>query len=336
MYPLIRALLFLLDAERSHDLSIAALRVHGALPLPIRPAAGRRRRVMGLDFDNPVGLAAGLDKNAVAAAGLARLGFGFVEVGTVTPRPQPGNPRPRLFRLPAERALINRMGFNNDGIDAMCERLATLRRRNRASNTRIGVNIGKNKDTPNAVAVDDYLAGLRGAHPFADYITVNLSSPNTPGLRALQTGDDFVELLRAVMAEKSELDAAAARRVPIAVKIAPDLEDADVVRIADVLRTLGVDGVIATNTTLDRSRVAGHPLAGEAGGLSGEPLFERARGVVEKLVRELDGALPVIAVGGISSTITAQQMLDVGADLFQIYTSFIYKGPALVRELANL
>lgn len=336
MYALLRSLLFLLDAEQSHRLTFAGLRLLDKWPVPAQPIAGSPREVMGLTFRNPVGLAAGLDKDGIALAALARVGFGFMEIGTVTPRPQPGNDKPRLFRLTGHEALINRMGFNNGGVAALCERLTRIRRRGLLPNTIVGVNIGKNKATPLDAAPNDYTEALRRAYPLADYVAVNLSSPNTPGLRSLQSGDEFIELLTVLKAEQTSLNEQHGRYVPIAVKVSPDLDADDIVRIADGLKRVGVDGVIATNTTVDRESVAGHPLAQQAGGLSGRPLFEKSLKVVAGLVRELDGALPVIAVGGISSTTNAQQMLDIGAELFQIYSSFIYQGPALVRRLAKL
>ena len=327
-------LLHALPPELAHDVAIAGLQVLGALPGIIRPHESVSRKLFGCEFVNPIGLAAGLDKNAKAVAGLARLGFGFVEVGTVTPRPQPGNPQPRLFRLPEHQALINRMGFNNDGVVAMVRRLDKLRNQNRLEGTIIGVNLGKNKDTPLPEAVDDYIKGMGQLHTLADYFTLNLSSPNTPGLRQLQHGDELSKLLEQVMETQQRL-ASAGVVTPVLLKVAPDLNDEDIDQIAQQVVRHKLDGLIATNTTLDRRVVQGHPLSEQAGGLSGAPLTEVSCGVVRKFRERLPQGLPIIGVGGIGSIQDAQNMLNAGANLLQIYSSFIYQGPNLVRSLTR-
>lgn len=336
MYTALRALLFTLDAETSHHLALAALNSLGSLPGRIAPLPGRPRELMGLRFANPVGLAAGLDKDARAVEGLARLGFGFLEVGTVTPRPQPGNPRPRLFRLPEAQGLINRMGFNNLGVGAMRVRLETLRRRNRLADTVLGVNVGKNKDTPLASAADDYAFCMQAVYPYADYLTLNLSSPNTPGLRTLQSRESLAPLLARVKETLAALEARHRRRVPVLVKIAPDLAEADVDIVARAAIEFEIDGLIATNTTLARSGVEHLKQSAEAGGLSGRPVHGLALSTVARLREALAGRLPIVGVGGIMDGPGGQAMLDRGADLLQVYTGFIYRGPALIRELARL
>ncbi|MEQ8485229.1 MAG: quinone-dependent dihydroorotate dehydrogenase [Pseudomonadales bacterium] len=336
MYAPVRSLLFALPPEASHNLALAGLRAFGRLPGRIVPAAGRSRRLLGLDFANPVGLAAGLDKDAAAVEGLARLGFGFVEVGTVTPRPQPGNPKPRLFRLPQAQALINRMGFNNGGAAAMAGRLDRLRSRGRLGATVLGVNVGKNKDTPLEAAGDDYVAAMTAVYAYADYLTLNLSSPNTPGLRALQSAEALAPLLGQVKEAQARLASTHRRTVPLLLKIAPDLAAADVAVVADAVTRFAIDGVIATNTTITRPGLEAAPRAAEAGGLSGRPLQPLARAAVAELRRHLDATVPVIGVGGIMDAAAGRAMLEEGADLLQIYTGFIYRGPALVRELSRL
>jgi dihydroorotate dehydrogenase len=282
---------------------------------------------MGLRFPNPVGLAAGLDKDARYIDALAALGFGFIEVGTVTPRPQPGNPRPRLFRIEQASAIVNRMGFNNDGVDRLVENV----RRSRFRGV-LGINIGKNFDTPLDRAAEDYVHCLQKVYPHASYVTVNISSPNTAGLRQLQEAAALESLLAAIMAARARLADQHGRRVPIALKIAPDLDDAQVQAIADLLRRHGVDAVIATNTTLARNGVAALPYGNEAGGLSGGPLTGRARDTVQALSRALAGAIPVIGAGGIMSGRDAMDRITAGASLIQIYTGLIYRGPALIQE----
>ena len=336
MYELMRPWLFALDAERSHVLGLNALAALGALPGPLQPAPGQPRTVMGIQFPNVVGLAAGLDKDAIAVEGLARLGFGHVEVGTVTPRPQPGNPQPRLFRLPEKSALINRMGFNNDGARTVAARLKRLKDRGSRLAAPLGVNIGKNKDTPIERAVDDYLACMDALHNGADYFAVNLSSPNTPGLRDLQYGEPLKALLGALKARQAQLQSRSGRHVPLCVKLAPDLTDDDLAAVADALLEFEVEGVIAGNTTVTRPQVANVRHADEAGGLSGSPLAALARRLVARLRQRLPGRVAIIGVGGILSAADAQAMLDAGADLVQIYTGLIYQGPALVRAVARL
>ncbi|MFU8816425.1 MAG: quinone-dependent dihydroorotate dehydrogenase [Pseudomonadales bacterium] len=336
MYRTLRSLLFAFEAETSHHLALAALQALGRAPGSIVPFPGRPRRLMGLNFANPVGLAAGLDKDARAVEGLARLGFGFVEVGTVTPRPQPGNPRPRLFRAPQAQALINRMGFNNDGVQAMARRLAALRRRNRLGATLVGVNIGKNKDTALTDAADDYVRCMEAVYEFADYLTLNLSSPNTPGLRTLQSEEALAPLLDRVKAAQQQLAGRHRREVPLLLKIAPDLAAADVEIIAAAVARCDIDGVIATNTTITRPASIPAALAAEAGGLSGAPLHPLALETVARLRQALPAGRPIIGVGGIVDAAAGRAMLEHGADLLQIYTGFIYRGPSLVRELARL
>lgn len=287
---------------------------------------------MGLKFPNRVGLAAGLDKEGNTIDALGRLGFGCIEIGTITPRPQIGNPKPRLFRLLDHEAIINRMGFNNSGIDAGVENVAS------ASSFKgiVGFNIGKNKDTPNENAADDYLACLRKAYPVADYVAVNLSSPNTPGLRDLQGADASARLLEVLKFEQQKLALEYGKHVPLLFKVAPDLDEAHIRDLSEVFLKGGLDGLIATNTTLDRDLVAGHPRAAEAGGLSGRPVFAKSTHTLRAFSSHLGGRIPIIGVGGISSLEDAREKLKAGASLVQIYTSFIYRGPALVRELAQL
>jgi len=329
MYQLLRPVLFGLDPETAHHLTFDALDAASRLGLVRQKVPPSPRQVMGLEFPNPVGLAAGLDKNGDHLDGVAALGFGFIEVGTVTPLPQPGNPAPRVFRLPRAEAIINRMGFNNAGVDALVANLRRARYRGI-----LGINIGKNFDTPVQRAADDYLACLRKAYPHAGYIAVNISSPNTPGLRTLQNAGELRELLSALARERADQTRRHGRRVPLAVKIAPDLEPAQIVGIARLLVDNGADAVIATNTTLSRQGVEGLPHARESGGLSGAPLARRATEVIRLLARELAGALPIIGVGGILSGRDAREKIEAGASLVQVYTGLIYRGPCLVREIA--
>jgi dihydroorotate dehydrogenase len=327
-YALIRSFLFTLDAERAHELTLGLLAARGSIGFaPRTPACSNTVQVMGLDFPNRIGLAAGLDKNGTAIDGLGHLGFGFLEVGTVTPRPQPGNPKPRLFRLPEQEAIINRMGFNNAGIDELLRNVERARYRGI-----LGVNIGKNFDTPIERAVDDYLICLEKAYPLASYITVNISSPNTKNLRQLQGVSELDALLGALKARQTELADRHGKYVPLALKIAPDLDAGQIVNIADALRRHRIDGVIATNTTLAREGVETSPLATETGGLSGGPLFEKSTAVVRSLAQALAGELPVIAAGGITSGQRARAKIDAGAKLVQLYSGLIYRGPALVDE----
>ena len=334
MFETSQKLLLKLPPEIAHEVAISGLRLLGRLPGRARPYTVTKRHLFGCEFANPIGLAAGLDKDAKAVAGLARLGFGFVEVGTVTPRPQPGNPRPRLFRLPEYQALINRMGFNNQGVATMVRRLDAVRSRGQLAGTVIGVNLGKNKDTPLDAAAGDYTTCMQRLHSLADYFTLNLSSPNTPGLRQLQHGSELSELLDQVKDMQQRL-AQGGMVTPLLLKVAPDLDDEDIERIAEQVVRHELEGLIATNTTLDRGAVAAHPLSAEAGGLSGAPLTEVSCSVVQKFRRILPAQLPIVGVGGIGSVEDAQAMLDAGANLLQIYTSFIYKGPKLVRSLAE-
>ncbi|MGQ0751186.1 MAG: quinone-dependent dihydroorotate dehydrogenase [Betaproteobacteria bacterium] len=329
MYSLLRPLLFALDAETAHRLTLDALNgLHrlGLLRSAASPASCARD-IMGLRFPNPVGLAAGLDKDARYIDSLAGLGFGFVEVGTVTPRPQPGSSRPRLFRIEQANAIINRMGFNNDGVDRLVENVRRARFRGV-----LGINIGKNFDTPLERAADDYVHCLRKVYPHASYVTVNISSPNTAGLRQLQEAAALESLLADIMAAHARLADQHGRRVPVALKIAPDLDDTQVQVIADLLQRHGVDAVIATNTTLARNGVAALPYGNEAGGLSGGPLTGRASNAVRALSRALAGAIPVIGVGGIMTGRDAMDRVVAGASLVQLYTGLIYRGPSLVQE----
>jgi len=336
-YALARPFLFGLDPETAHDLTldaIARLQHTPARCLWAQPRIDDPVTLAGLRFPNRVGLAAGLDKNGRCIDGLGALGFGFIEVGTVTPKAQPGNPKPRMFRLPEARALINRLGFNNDGLDAF---VANVRRatRFRAAGGIVGLNIGKNAATPIERAADDYLACLDGVYPHADYVTVNVSSPNTKNLRALQSDEALDALLGALTARRASLARKLRRRVPLFVKIAPDLDDAQIALIAAALKRHGLDGVIATNTTVARDAVKHLPHGDEAGGLSGAPVFEASNRVIRRLRAELGAGFPIVGVGGVMSGDDARAKLDAGADLVQLYTGFIYGGPPLVTECAR-
>jgi dihydroorotate dehydrogenase len=322
--------LFALEPETAHTCALRGLDLLGALVRDPQPAPGGRIQLFGLEFPNRIGLAAGLDKDGAHIDGLATLGFGFIEIGTVTPRPQPGNPRPRMFRLAPHGALINRLGFNNGGVASLLINLGKTRWRGI-----LGINIGKNADTPLDRANDDYLAALEAVYPHASYITVNISSPNTQGLRSLQHGDGLDALLQALRRRRTSLADASGRQVPLLVKIAPDLDNTQLDGIARRLVASGVDGVIVANTTLDRGAVSGHPLAGEAGGLSGRPLFERSTERLAALAKRLDAALPIVGVGGICSAADACAKIEAGASLVQIYTGLIYQGPTLVRRVAG-
>ncbi len=330
IYSSLRPLLFRLDPEIAHDWThgllsatpTALMRLIFKTCIPHAPC-----RVMGLDFPNPVGLAAGLDKDGECIKAWEALGFGFIEVGTVTPRPQSGNPKPRMFRLPQAQALINRMGFNNRGVDYLTEQV----RRARFQGV-LGINIGKNADTPVEQATDDYLTGLRKVYPWASYVTVNISSPNTPGLRDLQYGEALDRLLAALKKEQQRLADVHGRYAPLAIKIAPDLTDVDLLTVGQALRRHGMDAVIATNTTFSRAGVESLPHAQETGGLSGAPLMARSTEVVRRLADILEGRLPIIAVGGILSGADAAAKMAAGASLVQIYTGFVYRGPELIRE----
>lgn len=331
IYPLARSVLFAFPPETAHHLSLAGISLAERLgflalmpPVPEAPV-----EVMGLRFPNPVGLAAGLDKNGDHIDGLAALGFGFIEIGTVTPRPQPGNPMPRLFRLPEARAIINRMGFNNLGVDHLVRQVEQCRYQGI-----LGINIGKNFDTPLEKAADDYLACLDKVYAHASYVTVNISSPNTKGLRNLQSGEALAALLEPLKNRQAQLASRHGRHVPLAVKIAPDLEPADVEVVAEQLLRFEIDAVIATNTTLGRGGVEHLPHGNEAGGLSGLPVRAASTKVLRELTAALGGKLAVIGVGGISDGASAAEKIQAGADLVQVYTGFIYEGPQLLREAA--
>ncbi|MDD5322857.1 MAG: quinone-dependent dihydroorotate dehydrogenase [Methylococcales bacterium] len=333
LYPLLRPLLFSLAPETAHEVTLKLLKAAhvSALGKLIYPAIKDKPvRVMGLSFKNPVGLAAGMDKNGDYIDALAALGFGFVEIGTVTPRPQPGNPKPRLFRLPEHQAIINRMGFNNLGLDHLLHEV-------KQSNYMgvLGINIGKNFDTPIENAADDYLTGLRKAYTSASYITINISSPNTKNLRQLQQGDEIKSLIAALKEEQLKLQQEHGKYVPLAIKIAPDLTADEITHIARLLLEFEIDGVIATNTTIARDMIAGHPLADEAGGLSGAPVKEKATAVVRSLAAELQGKIPIIAAGGILNAADAQEKLTAGASLVQIYSGLIYRGPQLIEDIVK-
>jgi dihydroorotate dehydrogenase len=327
LYTLARKALFKLDPEVAHDFTLKSLSMlgPGAALFGAGADRGESRTVMGITFPNPVGLAAGLDKNGEYIDALAALGFGFLEIGTVTPRPQPGNPKPRMFRLEQHEALINRLGFNNHGVERL------LRNVERASFKGVlGINIGKNFDTPIERAADDYLQCLEAVYDRATYVTVNISSPNTRNLRDLQSSEALGALLAALMDKRAALARRYARAKPLLVKVAPDLDDEQIAAIAQLSLAHSVDGLIATNTTISRSAVAGHPLAGEAGGLSGRPLMAASTEVLRKLSTALGGKVPLVGVGGIADGITARIKVEAGASLVQVYTGFIYKGPALI------
>lgn len=328
-----QSLLLQCEPEKSHDFTINWL--HRTQHSPLKwlysvPTIKKPVKVAGLTFDNALGLAAGLDKNGECIDAFAAMGFGFVEVGTVTPRPQPGNPKPRLFRLPEKQAIINRMGFNNKGVDYLVEQV----KRSQFKGI-IGINIGKNKDTPDDKALDDYLICLNKVYPYASYVTVNISSPNTPGLRNLQYGEALDNLLVGLKAAQETLCQTHGKYVPLFIKIAPDLDDEQIESIAQSLLNSKMDGVIATNTTLSRDSVQGLEHADEAGGLSGSVLTDMSLDVTRKLSKALDRAIPIIGVGGIDSAQTAKDRLAAGASLVQIYSSFIYQGPALVKQIVK-
>ncbi len=336
MYTRLRSILFLLDPEKSHRITGWLLTRVSHYPLLLRWLTKRVKRhhpslpcqVMGLQFPNPIGLAAGFDKDARFFEATFAMGFGFVETGTVTPRPQAGNPLPRLFRLPAQQAIINRMGFNSAGLDAFCHAL-----QQRICQYPLGANLGKNRDTPMAGALQDYLRGLDQVAAHADYATINISSPNTSQLRELQQTQALRALLQPLLERRDQLAEALGRALPLVVKIAPDLDDHELHKIAEVLLELAVDGVIATNTTVNHHSVRDHPMAAENGGLSGHPLFPQSLRVVHSLFEVLQGQIPIIGVGGIDSPQRAWDMLLAGADLLQIYSALIYQGPALIGRI---
>jgi dihydroorotate dehydrogenase len=333
LYRAVRPLLFALDPETAQRVSLKSLDALNCLGAASLASASLPRlpvRVLGLDFPNPVGLAAGMDKDGEHIDALAALGFGFLEIGAVTPRPQPGNPKPRVFRLPEAGALINRLGFNSRGIEAVVENLRRSRYRGI-----LGVNIGKNSDTPNERAADDYLECLRKVHPHASFVTVNVSSPNTKNLRGLQEPAELDQLLAALAAERGKLAERHGKRVPLAVKIAPDLDDAGIEAIAGCVVARGIDAVIATNTTVSREGVEHLPAGREPGGLSGAPLKGRATAVVARLRRVLPASVAIIGVGGIANAADAREKLEAGANLVQLYTGLVYRGPGLVGEIVR-
>jgi dihydroorotate dehydrogenase len=333
MYSLIQKFLFTQDAEWSHDFTINWLRRTQSNVLNYaykQNLVEKPVEVFGLTFKNPVGLAAGLDKNGECIDAFAAMGFGFIEIGTVTPKPQQGNDKPRMFRLPAGQAIINRMGFNNKGVDNLIDNVK------QAKYTGIlGINIGKNKQTPEAEALNDYLICLRKVYNYASYITVNISSPNTPGLRNLQHGQVLDALMAGLKSEQKLLQAQYSKYVPILVKIAPDLTDQEIVDMSNSLIKAGIDGVIATNTTLDRTEVFGQQYATEAGGLSGAVLTAKSQLFIEKLAKEIAGRIPVVGVGGIHSAETAKARIKAGSSLIQVYSSLIFQGPKVIKEIVN-
>ncbi len=332
-YPLVRHFLFKLDPEVVHELTIHQLAWMGGTPsevffrnkLPSRPI-----EVMGLKFDNPVGLAAGLDKDGDAIDAFGAMGFGFIEVGTVTPRPQSGNDKPRIFRVIPAQGIINRMGFNNKGVDNLIENVKKSHYKGV-----LGINIGKNKDTPIENGKDDYLICMDKVYDYAGYIAVNISSPNTPNLRQLQYGDAFDDLLNSLKERQKELAEKHKKYVPLAVKIAPDLSPEELKQVAEALLRHGIDGVIATNTTLDREMIHDMPHAAETGGLSGRPLQNKSTEIIRQLHEYLKGQIPIIGVGGIDSAMAAREKMQAGAELVQIYSGFIYNGPDLVKNIVN-
>jgi len=331
IYKTLRQILFKLDPEVSHNFGLQSLqKAHklGLLNLYSSDIVTQPKRVMGIEFPNMVGLAAGLDKNGDYINCLSALGFGSIEIGTITPKPQEGNPKPRLFRVPSKKAIINRMGFNNKGVDYLVEQV-----KNANFDGVLGINIGKNAATPIENALDDYLICLRKVYEHASYVTINISSPNTKNLRQLQQGSEFKPLLSGLKKEQSKLADKHGKYVPLVVKIAPDLALEDVGVIAQVLRELGMDGVIATNTTISRDAVSGLPFGDEAGGLSGAPLTEQSTNIIAQLYAHLGDEIPIIAAGGIMSAEDAQDKIKAGASLVQIYTGLIYEGPELIKHI---
>ena len=338
-YSLAKPFLFQIDAEKAHDLTLKTLKFAektGVLSLYPKAPVCAPREVMGLRFPNAVGLAAGLDKNGAVIDGMAALGFGFIEIGTVTPRAQPGNPKPRLFRVTEAQGIINRFGFNNLGVDNLLENVKAAKFKGRLSNNILGINIGKNFDTPNEKAVDDYLTCLQKVYAHASYITVNISSPNTKNLRDLQEKDALSALLATLKLEQTKLTEQHGKYVPIALKIAPDLTLEQVTEIANLLMQHKIDGVIATNTTLARDAVAGMKNGAEIGGLSGAPVRNQSTVVIQQLSKRLQGALPIIGVGGILSGADAVEKIAAGASLVQVYSGLIYHGPKLVRDVCKV
>ncbi|HAS8149470.1 TPA: quinone-dependent dihydroorotate dehydrogenase [Vibrio vulnificus] len=333
LYRLARAGFFQLDAEKAHDLAIQNFKRFTGTPIDLfyrQQLPNRPVECMGLTFRNPVGLAAGLDKNGECIEAFDAMGFGFVEVGTVTPRAQSGNDKPRLFRLVGAEGIINRMGFNNLGVDNLIENVKKAK-----YSCVLGINIGKNKDTPIEKGAEDYLICMEKVYEYAGYIAVNISSPNTPGLRTLQYGEALDELLVELKRKQAELEEKHGKYVPLALKIAPDLTDDEICQVCQSLINNKIDGVIATNTTLDRTMVEGMKHAQEAGGLSGRPLQSRSTEVVRLLRKELQGNIPIIGVGGVDSYVAAKEKMLAGADLVQVYSGFIYHGPGLVRDIVK-
>jgi len=328
LYSLVKPLLFAIDPELAHDISLEMLQQFHRL-IPNR-RVDKPTRVMGIEFPNPVGLAAGLDKNADYLDGLSRLGFGFIEVGSVTPKPQPGNPQPRIFRLSRHQSLINRMGFNNKGVDYLLDQLGERQR-----DFVLGINIGKNLGTPVAQALSDYCLGFEKVYLSADYIVINISSPNTPGLRDLQHEDALESLLAGIEQLRRKLEDQHQLRRPLALKLSPDLDQQAIPAIADLLRKYDVDGLIATNTTISRDGVKDHPMSAEKGGLSGMALRERSRKLLTDFYRELGDDIPIISVGGIDSAEEARMRFELGAKLVQLYTGLIYRGPGLVNAVSR-
>lgn len=332
-YPFVRKALFQLDPERAHEVTFQQLRRVSGTPLEMlirQKVPSKPVTCMGLTFKNPLGLAAGLDKNGECIDALGAMGFGSIEIGTVTPRAQPGNDKPRIFRLVAGEGLINRMGFNNLGVDNLVENVKKAH-----FDGILGINIGKNKDTPVEQGKDDYLICMEKVYPYAGYIAINISSPNTPGLRTLQYGDALDDLLSGIKNKQLELQQKHQKYVPVAVKIAPDLSFEELIQVADSLVRHNIDGVIATNTTLDRSLVQGMQYCDETGGLSGRPLQLKSTEIIRMLATELNGRLPIIGVGGIDSAIAAREKIAAGATLVQIYSGFIFKGPPLIKEIVT-
>ncbi|WP_444998032.1 quinone-dependent dihydroorotate dehydrogenase [Aliikangiella sp. IMCC44359] len=333
IYPIIRFILFRMDAEKTHDLTLKWLKKIEASSfrwLIHQPMVNDPVEVFGIQFPNKIGLAAGLDKNGACIDAFAALGFGHIEVGTVTPRPQPGNPKPRLFRLPEAKGIINRFGFNNQGVDQLISNIKS------SSYTGIlGINIGKNFDTPVENAVDDYLVCMQKIYPYASYITVNISSPNTANLRQLQFGEALEELLVAIKSKQHELTQSFGRKIPVLIKIAPDLNEQEIDVLAETFIKNKVDGIIATNTTFSREGVEKLKYADEQGGLSGKPVFAKSTEVLKRLSEKVNGAFPIIGVGGIDSLSTANEKLDAGASLVQVYSGFIYQGPNLIKKIAE-
>jgi dihydroorotate dehydrogenase len=330
MYGLARNFLFSLDAERAHELGMAGLEAAyrtGLNPLLAAKPKPLITKAFGIEFPNPVGCAAGLDKNGAHIDALMALGFGFVEIGTVTPRAQEGNPKPRMFRLKDQEAIINRLGFNNLGVDALVRNVERSKREGI-----LGINIGKNKDTPNEQAVDDYIHCLERVYDLADYITVNISSPNTQGLRDLQNEESLRRFVNELRTAQEDLASVRGFRVPMLVKIAPDLSEAELDGMAEVFNAARIDGVIAGNTTVDRSMLGSHPMAAQVGGLSGKPLYEKSTTTLRRLRLRLDDNIPIIGVGGINSGADAVGKVSAGAQLVQIYTGFIYHGPQLIGD----